>query len=128
MFSSHAFRSLSLATAVVAASTGAQAALVIPVNFLVADCVQAFSTESIDALAVTGVSVTALGTASLVANAEASYALPITTITISSSLKIAKGDAKGSALQFTRVYRGNTLSLTLANFTLNTTPKKCWRT
>lgn len=113
------FRSIAVATALVAAGASAQAALTIPANSLVANSVQAFSQESLDAFDVGGVVVTPLGNATAVDGVVGAFSFPITSITISNSLKIASGDAKGSALEIARTYRGVKYAVTVANFTIN---------
>jgi hypothetical protein len=112
-------RSVSIAAALYAAAASAHADLTIPTNALVADSVQAFSDLAMDAFALQSITVAPLGNATVVAGTTNAYRLPITTITISSSLKIAKGDARGSALEFTRVFKGKTSKLVLANFTID---------
>ncbi|MBI2731812.1 MAG: hypothetical protein HYX44_00380 [Aquabacterium sp.] len=114
------FRSIAVATALVAAGASAHANLTIPANSLVANSVQAFSQESLDAFDVGGVVVTPLGNATAVPNVAGAFSLPITSITIDNSLKIVAGDAKGSALEISRVDRKlGKVAVTLANFTLN---------
>ncbi|MDO9237617.1 MAG: hypothetical protein Q7U28_16485 [Aquabacterium sp.] len=115
------FRSIAVAATLV---VGASAhALTIPTNALVANSVQAFSVEANDAFVAGGVTVTPLGNATALVvpvDAPPAYNLPITTITVGSKLNIAAGDAKGSALQITRLAKGfGTVGLVLANFTLN---------
>jgi hypothetical protein len=117
------FRSVAVAAALVAAAASANA-LTINVNALVADSVQAFSTEATDAFAVGGVVVTGQGnTVTVTPPADnpdlLAFSFPITSITISNSLKIASGDAKGSALEIARTVRGVKLGVTVANFTIN---------
>lgn len=114
------FRSIAVATALVAAGASAHAGLTIPANSLVANSVQAFSQESLDAFDVGGVTVTPLGNATVVPNVVGAYSFPITSITIDNSLKIASGDAKGSALEIARIDRKlGKVGVTLANFTIN---------
>lgn len=114
------FRSIAVATALVAVGASAHAGLTIPANSLVANSVQAFSQESLDAFEVGGVVVTPLGNATAVPNVVGAFSLPITSITIDNSLKIASGDAKGSALEISRIDRKlGKVAVTLANFTLN---------
>jgi len=117
-FSTVSFRSIAIAAALTAAGASANA-LTIPANGLVANSVQAFSQESLDAFDAGGVTVAPLGNATAVANVTGAFSFPITTITISNSLKIASGDAKGSALEIARVYRGVKYAVTVANFTIN---------
>jgi len=122
--SSLSFRSITIAASLLAAGASAHADLTIPANALVADSVQAFSSDAQDAFAAQEVTVSPLGNATAVTGVTSAFRLPITTITIGAGLKITKGDAKGSALQFARVYRGNTVALTLANFTINYVSKQ----
>lgn len=115
-------RSLTVAVALLAAGAAAHA-LTIPTNALVADSVQAFSPEAMDAFAAGGVTITPLGNATN--PKEGSYSFPITSITIGSGLKIAGGTASGSALQLTRLAKGlGTVGVTIANFTINYNTKQ----
>jgi hypothetical protein len=93
---------------------------------LVANSVQAFSTKASSALKLTSSIVTPLGTASTVTGATlASYALPITSITVDSKLQIVSGDSKGAALEISRVLEdGTKVGVLLANFTLDYANKK----
>lgn len=117
-FPSMSLRSVTLAAAMLAVGASAHANLTIPTNALVADAVQAFSTEAMDAFAAGGLTITPLGTASTVA--EGQYSLPITSITIGSGLKIVGGESRGAALQLTRLAKGaGIVGVTIANFTLN---------
>ena len=119
------FRTIAVATALVAAGASAHANLTIPANSLVANSVQAFSQESLDAFDVGGVTVTPLGNATAVPGAVGAFSFPITSITISNSLKIASGDAKGSALEISRIARNvGKVGVTVANFTINYTTKQ----
>jgi hypothetical protein len=115
---SASFRSIAVAATLAAAGASANA-LTIPANGLVANSVQAFSQESLDAFDVGGVVVTPLGNATAVPNVTGAYSFPITSITISNSFKIASGDAKGSALEIARTYRNVKYAVTVANFTIN---------
>ena len=118
-FSTVSFRSVAIAAALVAAGTSANA-LTINSAGLVANSVQAFSQESLDAFDVGGVTVAALGNATAVDGVAGAFSLPITSITISNALKIASGDAKGSALEISRVDRKlGKVGVTVANFTIN---------
>jgi hypothetical protein len=78
-------------------------ALTIPTNALVADSFQTFSQEAMDGFDLTGVVVTPLGNARPVTDVAGSFRLPITSITVDSSLHIAGGQASGSALEIARV-------------------------
>jgi hypothetical protein len=113
-----AVRTFTIAAALVSSAAAANA-LTITTNALVADSVQAFSQEALDSFALYNVVVTPLGNATAVSGVTGAFSFPITSITISSSLKITSGDAKGSALQISRTYNGATIGLTLANFTIN---------
>ncbi|MBI2731810.1 MAG: hypothetical protein HYX44_00370 [Aquabacterium sp.] len=123
-FSPLSLRSVSIAAALVAATASAHAGLTIPTNALVANSVQTFSDLAMDAFGLQNVTVIPLGNATAVPNTTNAYNLPITTITIGSGLSIAKGDARGSALQFARTSRGVNYALTLANFTIDYTRKQ----
>lgn len=125
-----ALRSAALVAGLAAASLSGQAfALTIPTNALVADSVQKFSEVAMDAFAVGAVEVIPLGNATAVAGTEDAFKLPITSITIS-GLKIAGGDAKGSALEISRIAprgtpsAGKRVGITLANFTINYNTKQ----
>lgn len=119
------FRTIAVATALVTAGASAHAGLTIPANSLVANSVQAFSQESLDAFEVGGVTVTPLGNATAVPDVVGAFSFPITSITISNSLKIASGDAKGSALEISRIARNvGKVGVTVANFTINYTTKQ----
>lgn len=111
-------RRTSLAALALFAATSAQA-LTLPTNALVADSVQVFSDDAMNAFSLFGIKVTALGNATAVAGTTNSFALPITSVTAGWDLKIKSGDAKGSALEFSRDVAGVKKALTLANFTIN---------
>jgi hypothetical protein len=118
-------REILIATLLAAGAT-AHANLTVPVNALVANSVQAFSSDAMNAFALESVSVTALGNATAVPDAvdpttgaPNAFSLPITTITIGPGLKIVKGDARGSALYFSRTYKGAEVGVYLANFRIN---------
>lgn len=121
-FTSMSIRSVTLAAAMLAVGA-AHANLTIPTNALVANSVQAFSSEATDAFAAGGVDIAALGNATN--PSEGSYSFPITSISIGSGLKIAGGQANGSALQLTRLAKGaGTVGVTIANFTINYNTKQ----
>jgi hypothetical protein len=113
-----------IATAFAFAGTSASA-LTIPTNALVADSFQTFSQEAMDGFDLTGVVVTPLGNAVAVPDVRGSFRLPITSITIDSSLHIAGGQASGSALEIARVapprtpLAGQKVGVVLANFSIN---------
>ncbi|TAL26382.1 MAG: hypothetical protein EPO01_02040, partial [Aquabacterium sp.] len=111
-FTSMSIRSVTLAAAMLAVGA-AHANLTIPTNALVANSVQAFSSEATDAFAAGGVEIAALGNATN--PTEGSYSFPITSISIGSGLKIAGGQASGSALQLSRLAKGaGTVGVTIA--------------
>lgn len=121
-FASPLFRSIAVSTTLLAAAATTHAAgLTIPTATWQANSVLAFSADTLKAfnLRFIGVTVTAKG--NTVASATAGvYSLPITSISVSSSLKIAGGAASGSALQITRLNDdGDTVGFTLANFVIN---------
>lgn len=99
-------------------------ALTLPVNALEASSTQQFSIELQDAFALQGIQVIGLGNTTQPAGTAFAYSFPITTITIGSRLSIQEGDAKGSALEFSRVRNGVRLGFTLANFTINYAEKR----
>ena len=94
-------------------------ALTIPINAMVADSIQQFSTDALDSFSTFKVTVAPLGNATAGAT-EGAFVLPVTSISINlSGLKIAGGAATGSALEFSRVRLGTKVGLTLANFNIN---------
>lgn len=118
MKQSFSLRSLTVAVALMAAGAAAHANLTIPTNALVANSVQAFSQIALDAFQLGGVTVTPLGNATN--PAPGSYSFPITSISIGHGLKIAGGQASGSALRLSRVAKDqSTVGVTIANFTIN---------
>jgi hypothetical protein len=118
-FSTVSFRSVAIAAALAAAGASANA-LTVNSAGLVANSVQAFSQESLDTFDIAGVVVTPLGNATAVSGVTGSFSMPITSITVSSSLKIANGSASGSALEIARVDRKlGKVGITLANFSIN---------
>lgn len=118
------FRTIAVATALVAVGASAHADLTIPANALVANSVQAFSQESLDAFSVGSVVVTPLGNATAVDGVTGAYSFPITSITIGNNLKIAGGSASGSALEIARTVGGVKKAVTVANFTINYNTKQ----
>lgn len=110
-------RAVSLATAAVFAATSAQA-LTIPTASLDANSIQSFSQDALDSFELFSVKVTPLGNAFADSTPNA-YVLPVTSITIGSGLKIASGEAKGSALEIARMVNGTKRGLTLANFKID---------
>lgn len=119
-----AIRITSVAAALVMASASASA-LTIATNALTADSFQTFSQEATDGFDLTGVVITPLGNAQAVANTPGSFRLPITSITVGSGLKIAGGQASGSALEIARTapprtpLAGQKVGVVLANFSIN---------
>ena len=117
-FPALSIRSISVAAAMLAMGASASAQLTIPTNALVANSVQAFSELALDAYAADGVTVTPLGNAT--ETSPGVYNMPVTSLTVKvMQAKVLSGIANGSALQFTRLYRGKTVGLTLANFSLD---------
>lgn len=118
---------LSAVAAIVSLSAVSAQALTLPTNFLVADSVQEFTSDNLDALDLVGMTIAARGTASAVKagpyGTPAAFSFPITKIVIGSGLKIASGTASGAALYFDRMNEdtGAILGLTLANFTIDYT-------
>ncbi|NBD22014.1 hypothetical protein GTZ97_15245 [Aquabacterium fontiphilum] len=102
----------------------AASALTLPTNALVASSTQQFSIEAQDAFTLQGITVVGLGNTTQPAGTTYAFSFPITTITIGSGLSIEKGDARGSALEFSRVRNGQRLGFTLANFTINYAAKR----
>ncbi|MEY4764386.1 MAG: hypothetical protein RI907_1059 [Pseudomonadota bacterium] len=113
--------------AALAATGAAQAGnTTIVTSALVANSVQAFSAEAAKGFRLTETVVSPLGNATTVSGtATPTFNLPITSITIDSKLNIVSGDAKGSALKFTRVLDdGSDTWVILANFTIDYANKK----
>jgi hypothetical protein len=98
----------------------------IPANALVADSVQAFSKLAANGFKLVGTTVLPLGNASEVKGTTyPAFSLPITSITVDSKLNIVSGDAKGSALEISRLNAdGVKVGVILANFTLDYVNKK----
>lgn len=111
------FRSFTVA-AVMASAAASASALTIPTDFVQADSFQNFSDAALEQYDAFEITVTPLGNASATAT-PGSYNLPVTSITINSSLKIAAGAASGSALEIARTYRGAKVGVTIANFKLD---------
>lgn len=102
-----------LATAAVSAS-----ALTLPTDFLQANSIQSFSDDALSQYDLFSITVTPLGNATAAATTGA-YNLPVTSITLNSSLKVSAGTATGSALEIARIYRGNKVGVTIANFKID---------
>ncbi len=115
----HAFslRSFTVAAALATAAASASA-LTLPTESLQANSTQTFSQDALDQYALFDITVTPLGNATPTATAG-SFNLPVTSITVNSSLKVASGAAVGSALEIARIYRGNKVGVTIANFKID---------
>ena len=113
------------------ATTSAHADLTLPTNALVANSVQTFTADDLDALDLVNMTIEGRGT-TYVAKAgtpgqsngtvtPVAFGFPITKIVIGSNLSIVSGTASGSALFFNRtdLDTGKKTGLTLANFTIN---------
>jgi len=105
--------------AVLATGAASASALTIPTEAIQANSVQAFSADALEQFGLFSINVTPLGNASATST-EGAFNLPVTSITVNTSLKITAGAAKGSALEIARVKTdGTKVGLTLANFTIN---------
>lgn len=110
-------RSFTVAAALTAAAASASA-LTLPTDALQANSVQAFSQDALDQFALFAITVTPLGNATATSTVGA-FNLPVTSISINSSLKVTAGTAIGSALEIARVYHGSKIGITIANFKIN---------
>ncbi|MDE2594439.1 MAG: hypothetical protein KGL57_09385 [Burkholderiales bacterium] len=110
-------RSFTVAAAL-AASAASASALTLPTDALQANSVQAFSQDALDQFDAFAITVTPLGNATATSTAGA-FNLPVTSITVNSSLKVTAGTATGSALEIARTLRGAKVGVTIANFKLN---------
>ncbi len=110
-------RSFTVAAALAAVAASASA-LTLPTEFLQANSVQSFSQDALDQYDVFAITVTPLGNATA-SSATGAYNLPVTSITINSSLKVTAGTATGSALEIARLYHGAKVGVTLANFKID---------
>ncbi|RYY85663.1 MAG: hypothetical protein EOO15_16445 [Chitinophagaceae bacterium] len=115
-------RSISVAAATVAMAASANA-LTLDWTKTVGTSTMAFSDAAVALLKTNGTTVTALGNTTTVTAGKV-FSLPITSITINGSLKIAAGSASGSALNMKRTTfdeNDNAIvsGLVLANFTLD---------
>ena len=110
-------RSFTVAAALAAVAASASA-LTLPTEFLQANSVQTFSQDALDQYNDFSITVTPLGNATAT-GATGAYNLPVTSITINSSLKVTAGTATGSALEIARLYRGAKVGVTLANFKID---------
>ena len=115
-----AVRALALGTALAAPfAAQAQLSLNLPVNFLQADAVQAFSTTALKSFKAVDITVSPRGNAFAVPDVVGAYDLPVTSIQLQ-FIKVSGGSSIGSALQFDRVDDDDVAHrLTLANFTIN---------
>ncbi|MDE2594438.1 MAG: hypothetical protein KGL57_09380 [Burkholderiales bacterium] len=104
--------------AVLAASAASASALTLPTEFLQANSIQSFSQDALDQYDAFAITVTPLGNATA-SSTTGAYNLPVTSITINSSLKVTAGTATGSALEIARINRGAKVGVTLANFKID---------
>lgn len=117
-------RSVALVAAGLGIAAGAHAQTRLSINGLVADSVQTFSADALDAFSLKEVSVTARGNT---AGAAGSFRMPITEIYLGASKYtgigggVVKGGSIGSALEITRISEesGRRIGLTLANFRID---------
>ncbi|MBC7699578.1 hypothetical protein [Aquabacterium sp.] len=121
-------RSISFAAATLVMAASANA-LTIDWTKMQGTSILAFSPNAISLFQANGGKLAALGNTTAVGTGGWTFSLPITSIEISSSLKVASGQASGSALDIVRrVFddQGNILTsgIVLANFTLDYTNKK----
>lgn len=117
-----AIRSISFAAATLALAASANA-LTIDWTKMQGTSVMAFSDAAVSLLQTNNTKVTALGNTTVVTVGKV-FSLPITSITISSSLKVAAGQASGSALNMLRTTfdendNASISGVVLANFTLD---------
>lgn len=114
-----AFSLRSFAVAATLATVAASAsALTVPTESLQANSTQNFSQDALDQFDLFAIGVTPLGNATSTATVG-SFNLPVTSISVNSSLKVSAGAAVGSALEIARTYRGNKVGVTIANFKIN---------
>lgn len=104
--------------AIMATAAASASALTIPTNGIQANSTQNFSQDAQDQFALFAINVTPLGNATAGSTAAA-YNLPVTSITVNSSLKVTAGAAVGSALEIARMYRGAKVGVTIANFKID---------
>ena len=117
-FAAFSLRSFAVAAtfATVAASASA---LTLPTESMQANSVQAFSEKALKQHKLLGIEVTPLGNATATATTGA-YNLPVTSISVNSSLKVTSGAAVGSALEISRLNDDLVkVGITLANFKIN---------
>lgn len=116
-FAALPLRSFAVAATMVTAAASASA-LTLPTESLQANSTQNFSQDALDQFDLFAIGVTALGNATATAT-PGSFNLPVTSISVNSSLKVSSGSAVGSALEIARTYRGNKVGVTIANFKIN---------
>ena len=117
-------RQVAIAALALGVAVGAHAQTKVSINGLVADSVQVFSQDAMDAYAIKSVTVTARGNTS---GAGDTFRMPITEIYLGNSKyagiggAIVKGGAVGSALEITCLSEitGKRIGLTLANFRID---------
>ena len=110
-------RSFTVAAALAAAAASASA-LTLPTDFLQANSIQSFSDAALEQYNIFDITVTPLGNATATSTAGA-FNLPVTSISINSSLKVTAGTATGSALEIARIYRSAKVGVTIANFKID---------
>lgn len=110
-------RAFTVAAALATAAASASA-LTLPTEFLQANSIQSFSEDALGQYDLFAITVTPLGNATA-AGATGAFNLPVTSITLNSSLKVSAGTATGSALEIARIYRGNKVGVTIANFKID---------
>lgn len=110
-------RAFTVAAALATAAASASA-LTLPTDFLQANSIQSFSEDALGQYDLFAITVTPLGNATA-AGATGAFNLPVTSITLNSSLKVSAGTATGSALEIARIYRGNKVGVTIANFKID---------
>lgn len=110
-------RAFTVAAALATAAASASA-LTLPTDFLQANSIQSFSEDALGQYDLFAITVTPLGNATA-AGATGAFNLPVTSITLNSSLKVSAGTATGSALEIARIYRSNKVGVTIANFKID---------
>ena len=110
-------RAFTVAAALATAAASASA-LTLPTDFLQANSIQSFSDDALGQYDLFAITVTPLGNATAAA-ATGAFNLPVTSITLNSSLKVSAGTATGSALEIARIYRSNKVGVTIANFKID---------
>lgn len=110
-------RSFTVAAALAAVAASASA-LTLPTEFLQANSIQSFSDDALLQYNLFTIKVTPLGNATATATPGA-FNLPVTSITLNSSLKVTAGAATGSALEIARIYHDVKVGVTIANFKID---------